>query len=197
MRKIIVLLLTAMVAVSASAQIKSKLDRLDNIFKPSADKVTFAGDITALKGMASMQVVEDLSKITISGLDIDHWLKFRQAEQPDYNAKNEWENELRPSFRAVFVPFANEALIKVPFVLSEDIQTDTILVMEPHEVNRNGDCNIVCYVRRKGSTDNLVTFYIQSRGGVFGSMSNLWGDGLKSAGKRFGKFLVNKLKELK
>lgn len=185
-----------MVLALATLTVSAQKIKLDDVFRYRSDHVTVEGDLTVLKGITGMQVVEDLSKITIAGLDVDHWLTFRQTEQPDYSAKNEWEHELKPLFKTVLLPFANQRLMKQNFMLSEEIESDVYMVVQPQNIGRKGNCVINCYIRKKGSDDNLASLFVTGRGGVFGTMSNLWGDGLKDAGNAMGKFLARYLIKL-
>ena len=49
-----------------------------------------------LKGQHRIHWTMDWTQLTIEGMKPKEWLEFRQAEQPEYDAKYELESQLKP-----------------------------------------------------------------------------------------------------
>lgn len=171
MKKILIFLLLLATAVGATAQIVTK------------------GDMPSLRGEHKIRVVFDYSEQTISQMTIGDWLEFRQNEQPQYNAEYELENELKPSLEEAFIEAVNDKLRRVFARLVVNEETNYTLIVIPLNVQRKGNNDTYCTL-----TDNkgneIVSFTTSGRGGTFGTMANLWGDGFKSVGKKVGALLA-------
>lgn len=144
-------------------------------------------DLSFLKGQKAVSYVLDKSELTIQGMTIADWLQYRQQEQPQYNAKEELETELYPQLLGIFV-FANDKLDD-RFQLTTRHDCTYTLYAYPQNFTTKGG-NTIKYVILETATGRKVTeFFVTSRGGVFGTMSNLWGDGVKNAGQQLAKML--------
>lgn len=167
MRKTILLLIVCfMTAVSAQG----------------ADKISFA----FLKGEQGISYVVDWSDLKIAGFSPKNWLEIRQTEQPEYNAKYEYENQLKTRIDD-FISNANDQLEKVGLFLSSEKGRKYTLFIRPQNIERKGNNSIECSFVETVTGKVMAEFVVNGKGGTFGSMSNLWGDGMKSAGKKFGK----------
>lgn len=153
-----------------------------------ADKVSFA----FLKGEQGVSYVVDWKNLTIAGFSPKNWLEVRQTEQPEYNAKNEYENELKPRIND-FISNANKQLENVGLFLSNDKGRKYTVYIRPGNITRKGDNTIECTFVETASGKVMAEFVVNGKGGTLGSMSNLWGDGMKSAGKKFGKVVCKGL----
>ena len=58
-------------------------------------------------------------------------------------------------------------------------------------MSKKGNCTVKCFVKETQSGKQVYEFFVLGRGGVFGSMSNLWGDGFQNAGRRMGKMILD------
>lgn len=147
-----------------------------------ADKATFA----FLKGEQAVSYVVDWSNLKIAGFTPKNWLEIRQTEQPEYNAKYEYENQLKTRIND-FISNANDQLEKVGLFLSSEKGRKYTVFIRPQNIERKGNNSIECSFVETTTGKVMAEFVVNGKGGTFGSMSNLWGDGMKSAGKKFGK----------
>lgn len=154
----------------------------------AADKLSFS----FLKGETAMSFVVDWSNLNINGLKKADWIERRNAEQPQYDAKNEYETELLPRIND-FVSSANEQLEKVNLFISPKAGRKYTVYLCPQAFNSKGDNSIECIIKETATGKTMTEFVINGKGGSFGSMSNLWGDGMKNSGKKFGKLICKHL----
>jgi hypothetical protein len=153
-----------------------------------------SGRFPSLESGKAMNMQIDMSQMTISSQPIATWLKVRQAEQPQWDAQYEVEHELKPQVSAGLVSEANARLEKKGFVLLADSTTQYTLKVVVINVERKGNNVNSCQIIDNASGRTLVSFTLEGKGGVFGSMSNLWGDGFRDAGKKLGKLLARYVK---
>lgn len=154
----------------------------------AADKLSFS----FLKGETAMSFVVNWSQLTINGLKKNDWIERRNAEQPQYDAKSEYETELLTRIND-FVSAANEQLKKVNIFISPKAGRKYTVYLYPQNFNSKGDNSIECIIKETATGKTMTEFVINGKGGTFGSMSNLWGDGMKSSGKKFGKLIYKHL----
>ena len=147
-----------------------------------ADKISF----TFLKGEQAVSYIVDWTNLKIAGFSPKNWLEIRQTEQPEYNAQYEYENQLMPRIND-FISNANDQLEKVGLFLSSEKGRKYTVYLSPQNIERKGNNSIECSFVETATGKVLAEFVVNGKGGTFGSMSNLWGDGMKSAGKKFGK----------
>lgn len=147
-----------------------------------ADKISF----TFLKGEQAVSYIVDWTDLKIAGFSPKNWLEIRQTEQPEYNAQYEYENQLMPRIND-FISNANDQLEKVGLFLSSEKGRKYTVYLRPQTIERKGNNSIECSFVETATGKVLAEFVVNGKGGTFGSMSNLWGDGMKSAGKKFGK----------
>lgn len=147
-----------------------------------ADKISF----TFLKGEQAVSYIVDWTNLKIAGFSPKNWLEIRQTEQPEYNAQYEYENQLMPRIND-FISNANDQLEKVGLFLSSEKGRKYTVYLRPQNIERKGNNSIECSFVETTTGKVLAEFVVNGKGGTFGSMSNLWGDGMKSAGKKFGK----------
>ncbi|MCI6550861.1 MAG: hypothetical protein MR450_08400 [Prevotella sp.] len=153
------------------------------------------GSLAELKGKTKIKVVEDWTGTAIAGKSLEDWLLFRQTEQPNYDAKHEWEEELKPRLLEDLPRTANEKMTKTNLFLVRDVDTRFVMTIHPVSVEKKGNCIITCTIREAKTGHQLAQIVIEGNGGKFGSMSNLWGDGFRSAGKELGALMVMALKK--
>src|SRR5574344_86812 len=154
-----------------------------------------SGNIASIKDVSKVKVVVDWSQVKINNLSVADWLEYRQTESPEYNAKDELENELKTQVMENVIPYCNKRIEKLNFfLLNGDNDTDVTLKIIPLTCDKKGN-NISDFefVKTNGGT-SLVKIRVKSSGGVFGTMANLWGDGFKKAGENFGKYLYKGIK---
>lgn len=171
MKKILIFLVMLVSAIGADAQVVTK------------------GDMPSLVGERKIKVVFDYSQMTINSLSIADWLEYRQTSQPQYNAENELENELKPSLVEEFVTAVNKKLARFSAFLVTSHDANYTLTVRPQNVRKNGDNVTECTITDRDG-NHVVTFTVNGSGGTFGTMANLWGDGYKSVGKKVGNLLV-------
>ncbi|MCI6618995.1 MAG: hypothetical protein MSD82_09085 [Prevotella sp.] len=174
-----ILLLAALLMGALSIQAEEKIE----------------GSLAELKGETKIKVVEDWAGTAIAGKSLEDWLLFRQAEQPKYDAKQEWEDELKPRLLDDLPHTANEKLTKCNLFLVRDVDTRFVMTIHPVSVEKKGNCVLTCTICEAKTGRSIATIHLEGDGGKFGSMSNLWGDGFKSAGKRLGTLMTKALKK--
>lgn len=159
----------------------------------NAQKV-LEGAFPSLKGQTKINLVIDYSEIKIAGKSESDWLGYRQTEQPDYNAKDELEKDLKPTVQENLVEQTNEKLKKFNAFLVTDNSGEYTLKVTPKDVAKKGNNIDVCSILDKDGKV-LVKFQIKGSGGTFGTMNNLWGDGFKDSGKQLGNAMVKCFKK--
>lgn len=171
MRKIFLFIAMSLISLSINAQSETLLD-----------------SIPSLKGEKKINVQIDYTEMTINGLSQNDWIEFRNTAQPKYNATDELEKELKPQIKSSVVSEVNKKLMKEgAFAISNNTSNYT-LVIKPISVDMKGNNSNECCIKDKeGNT--LVTFTVKGKGGLFGSMSNLWSDGYKRTGKKIAEVL--------
>lgn len=152
-------------------------------------QVVTKGDMPSLVGERKINIAFDYSQMTINSLSIADWLEYRQAEQPQYNAENELENELKPALQEAFVTAINKKLERFGTFLVSGKADSYTLTVYPQNVQKKGNNTVECVLTDKKG-NHVVTFTANGSGGVFGTMANLWGDGFKATGKKVGALLV-------
>lgn len=154
----------------------------------------FKGEMPSLKGEKKINLVIDYSKITIDDKTVSDWLEYRQAMQPDYNAKDELEKELKPALTEAFVTNVNKKLEKCGAYLADSKDANYTLILIPYNVKKKGDNMNTCVITDKTGKE-IVSIDVKGSGGTFGSMSNLWGDGYSNTGGKLGSFLAKYFKK--
>lgn len=160
------------------------LSALFAVLPVNAQKI-LEGAYPSLKGESKLNLKIDFTETRIDGKMIADWLECRQAEQPDYNAKDELEKEFKPTVQEEIVKAANEKLrYEGAFLTISGTAKYTLLVC-PVIIERNGTNRNVCSILDENGKV-LVKFLATGSGGSFGSMSNLIGDGYERSGKKIG-----------
>jgi len=149
------------------------------------DKVE--GTPAELKGVKELSYEADWSQVIVEGMTPKEWIVKRQDEQPEYDAQNEWDNELVPRIKYMRST-VNDKLKKTGRRVTIAADRPYTLVLTPLEISRKGDMVVKCTIKHTGG-EPVAHFYVKGNGGTFGSMSNLWGDGFESAGKRLAAVL--------
>ena len=155
---------------------------LVSVASRGAGKTSFA----FLKGEHAISYVVDWKGLTIAGFSPKDWVNVRQTEQPEYNAQYELENQLKTRIND-FIASANKQLTNVSLFLTSEKGRKYTLYIQPKNIERKGNNYIECSIKETATGKVMAEFVVSGKGGTFGSMSNLWGDGMKSAGKKFGK----------
>lgn len=170
MRKILFLFASLFIALSAEAQ-----------------KI-MEGTAPSLKGETKINLKIDFSETKIENRPIAEWLEYRQAQQPDYNAEDELEKELKPTLKEKIVKAMNKKLDKQGAYVTLNGSANYTLIVYPVSISKKGkNMNTCCILDKKGTV--LVKFSVSGSGGTFGSMSNLWGDGYSDSGKSIASFV--------
>lgn len=170
MRKVLFLLASMFVALSAGAQ-----------------KV-MEGTAPSLKGETKINVKIDFSETKIENKSIAEWLEYRQAEQPDYSAKDELEKELKPALTEKIIKALNKKLEKKGAYVTLNGSAKYTLMVYPVSISKKGKNTNTCSLLDENGTA-LVKFSVSGSGGTFGSMANLWGDGYGDSGKKIASFV--------
>jgi hypothetical protein len=154
------------------------------------------GEFPWLKGQTRVQLIIDWSQLSIANMSVDEWIRCRQDEQPEWNAQNEWESELKPQIGSNIIEQVNRKWEKHNALLTSKPNKAAIyaLVVIPQNISRKGDNRNDCLLKEIATDKILVKFTVNSRGGVFGSMSNLWGDGYKNTGKKIATLLARQFR---
>ncbi len=160
----------------------------------NAQKVIFEGQAPSLKGENKLNVEVDFSEMKIDKKNVSDWLEFRQLQQPDYDAKKELEDELKPTILEQLCYGLNSTLKRAKAYAVIGAQTNYTVVVKPMSVEKKGSNVNKCSVVDKNGT-TLIVFEVKGKGGTFGSMANLFGDGYKDTGKNLGKILADYIKK--
>ena len=152
------------------------------------DNIIVEGSFAKLQTVNKFNIDIDWSNIHVNGLNLSEWIRFRNNEQPSYDAEDEYQHELKPTW-VKMVDSANDKLnSKQIFLLPNSPEQDYTIIVSPHQIDRKGNLEAFCSIINRND-EVLVKFVLTGKGGMFGTMSNLWGDGFKSAGKNLAKIL--------
>lgn len=149
-------------------------------------------DFSFLQGERAVSCIIDWSELTIGGFSTDEWIEKRQAEQPQYDATHEFNDQLLPQV-GLLIEHANKQLEKAHLFLSNKEGKKYTLYVIPQNISQKGDNTVRFEMKETATGKVMAQFEIEGDGGVFGSMSNLWGDGFKDAGKKLGKLMLKSL----
>lgn len=156
----------------------------------------FAGskyDFSMLKGETKINVDYDWKSLTIDGKNVSDWLDFRQAEQPKWDARKELKEDLKPQIDEM-ISTANKELRSRNMFLKTKCDAKYTLKLIPQNITKKGNNVIKCQLVETSKRKIVQEFTVEGKGGVFGSMGNLWGDGFRDAGKKLGKMIKKGLK---
>lgn len=152
------------------------------------ENIIVNGSFAKLQNVSKFNIDIDWTNIHINGLNLSEWLRTRNSEQPQYDAESEYQHELKPSW-AKMVESANEKLGgKQIYLLPNSPEQEYTIIVSPHQIDRKGNLEAFCSIVNEDD-EVVVKFVLTGKGGVFGTMGNLWGDGFKSAGKNLAKIL--------
>ncbi len=152
-----------------------------------------AQNLSFLRGQRKLACRFDWTELTVDGMDVDDWIDNRNMEQPTYNAKKELEDQLKPQIM-LLVQECNERLKEENLYLThKSDNVRYVLVMKASDIDRRGNAAFMMTILDLQTDKKMAEFPINGKGGKIGSMANLWGDGMRSAGKRLGKFIVKRI----
>lgn len=156
------------------------------------DNLIVEGSFAKLAGVKKLNVQIDWSYLHLYGHTPQEWVRVRNEEQPEWDAEKELEKELKPRWIDM-VNVSNEKLNKKQiYLLPYSEEQEYTLTVSPHQVDRKGNVEAFCTITDyEGKT--IVKFVLTGKGGIFGTLGNLWGDGFKSAGKNLAKILERHL----
>lgn len=139
------------------------------------------GSIPSLLGETKINLKLDYSGVMIDNKTVDEWLEYRQADQPIYDAKEELEKGIKVAVQEKIVKAINNKLReKRVYVTTNGSARYTILVC-PLSISQKGKNSNFCFIQdEKGNV--LVSFTVNGKGGKWGSMVNLVGDGYGESG---------------
>lgn len=152
------------------------------------DNVIVQGSFEKLQGVNKFNIEIDWTNIHINGLTPGEWIRYRNAEQPAYDAEEEYQHELKPSWHKIVESVNDKLNGKQIYVLPNSPEQEYTIIVSPHQIDKKGNLEAFCSIVNKDG-EALVTFALVGKGGIFGTMSNLWGDGFKSAGKNLAETL--------
>ncbi len=158
----------------------------------SCNKLIIKGSFAEVQRVNKFNIEMDWSKIHINGLTPYEWIRFRNAEQPIFDAEEEYQTELKPRWIDMVDACNDELNEKQVYLFPNDSRQYYKLIVTPLQIDRNGNIKALCTIKDYNSRV-LVIFALTGEGGRVGSMSNLWGDGFKSAGKNLAKILEKNL----
>lgn len=157
------------------------------------DNYQIEGSFDKLVGVSKFSVVVNWESLRINDLSVEEWIRFRNADQPNYDAEEELEQELKPRWRDL-VSSANDKLNKKQiYLFPNDNDMDYRITIIPISCDRRGNQELLVTICKTKDGSELVRFRIKGSGGIFGTMSNLWGDGFRSSGKELSKILLKKI----
>lgn len=148
------------------------------------------GSLDPLKGQSRLNIVEDWSRLRICDMDRAAWIKYRNTEQPSYDAEQEFNTELQPRLRRDMLPEVNGKLNKKHLYLTQEPELKYTLVIVPLTIDKKGNQQVECILRETATGKEIANIKINGKGGTFGTMASLWGDGFRSSGEKLGKLLL-------
>ncbi len=172
MKKALFLLAAVLITLSAGASSK-----------------VLSGTAPSLQGVTKINLKFDYSNLLIEKKAIADWLEYRQATQPNYDAEEELEKQIKPNLQEKIIDALNSKLEKQKAFVTTNGSADYTIVVRPLTINKNGtNTNTCCILDKDGNV--LVEFSAMGKGGKWGSLSNLVGDGYKNSGKEIASFVA-------
>ena len=153
------------------------------------------GSFDAIKDAHNTNLIVDWSKVIIENLTVEEWLEKRNNERPEYDAKIELEEELKPLLVQNMLPQCNELTYKVNFALVRHQDTKYTLKVTPLYLlpTRGSLCEYEFIDSNSGAS--LLKFSIKESGGLYVSKRALWGGTFKAQASILGIFLKGELKK--
>lgn len=149
-----------------------------------------------LKFVHRIDVVVDWSVLKIDTLSQEKWISIRQKENPRYDAKLEFEKQLKPQLFSCCIPKLNEQLIKynLKFVRFQD--TSLSLLIIPININKNGSWEFEFKFIKNDTSDSFAQFRLDGHSPTLGSKLHKWEAIFENVGLNLGLFLKKKLKDI-
>lgn len=158
-------------------------------------QLIMSGSIDAIANAHKTNLLIDWSRVKIAGMDVEEWISYRQKKNPEQDARIELEEQLKPLFHQVFLPNCNKSTYERNFILVRNQKTPYTLTIIPISIEENGTNTCEYEFTETESGTSLLKVVMKIRGGMIGSISNLWSYAFEDAGDDFGAFLDKALKK--
>lgn len=126
----------------------------------------------------------DWSNTSIEQLSVSDWAK---AKYWDTDFDKEWADGLSEGVRKFILEFNSFSDKTGVLILSNDTDATTELKPELLSTTRRGNMVVKFTLVRKSDGETLGAAVVNGKGGTFGDLSNLQGDGWNSVGKNLAK----------
>ena len=120
------------------------------------------GSFDELSSVTKFNVEVDWSQLSINGLTPEEWVRFRNAEQPQYDAEEELERELKMRW-VEMITEANDKLNKKHYYLFADDEYiyDYTLVVQPIHIDKKGNQLVLCIIKHEADDREVVRFSVK------------------------------------
>ncbi len=141
--------------------------------------------LSFLLGQRKLDLSIDYSEGSLCSMQEDEFIPFMEseAEEPWVNIAGEW--------KAKFTAELNEELEDTELLVGSYPKAAYEAVVNVEYLNKKGRFVAVVDFVEKESGKVVYSKYIAEDGGVFGTITNLIGDGHKHAGEALGEFLAD------
>lgn len=147
------------------------------------------GSLGFLNNERNLALTFDFSETEIEGMTTKDFLS---AKYKDIERGEKWLALAQKEILAKFVCSFNETLIKkgIPLQCRKSESANYQAIIKAKSFTNKGNMTAVILLTKVGSEDVLTKINLSAKGGQFGTLANLMGDGFRNAGKKLAKLII-------
>ena len=147
------------------------------------------GSLGFLKNERNLALTFDFSETEIEGMTTK---EFLSAKYNDTERGKKWLALAQKEISAKFVCSFNETFIKKGISLQyrKSESANYQAVIKAKSFSNKGNMTAVILFTKVDSQDVLAKINLSAKGGQFGTLANLMGDGFRNAGKKLAKLII-------
>jgi hypothetical protein len=155
------------------------------------------GSLDFLKGETTLTVIYDYSEMQLEQMSMKDFLfvRFPQVDKREKWFKS-WNEETIPDLKEKFLLNFNKALInnKVSLRSIDAEKSNYQATIKVLSVTKKGNTTADVIFTRVNSNEPLAKISIFAKGGHYGTLENLMGDGSKHLGTKLALFIAKKIR---
>lgn len=142
-----------------------------------------------LKNERNLALTFDFSETEIEGMTTK---EFLAAKYKDRERGEKWLALAQKEISAKFVCSFNETFIKkgIPLQSRKFESANYQAIIKAKSFTNKGNMTAVILFTKIDSQDILAKINLSAKGGQFGTLANLMGDGFRNAGKKLAKLII-------
>ena len=150
------------------------------------------GSLEFLKGEKELEINFDYSNVVIKNMKEKDFLEMKAMERGEKWVKY-WNEEVKNTLKVKFIKHFNEkGILYAGF--KDNPQAEYVATIYLFQVNEKGSIQSEVVFTKRGASQELARLRLNSRGGKFGTLENLMGEGYKRAGEDLARLIQRELK---